>query len=312
MRTAIPLRAPLSFRRTSRLRLGSAIAFGMACLTPWAGASAQATAEDFPRRPVTLVVAHTPGGLIDTFARFMAQNLSARWGQAVIVENKPGANQLIATEYAARAPADGYTLLVGTQSSMVFNPIIRQDLPYDAIRDFAPITGLFTTPLYLVVNPGKVTARDVKELVALAKSQPGKLTYASLGLGSSHHLAAELFKSLTGTDILQVAYKGSGPAMTDLIGGQVHMMFEGGASSLPHVRTGKLRALGSTGKNRTEAMPDVPALNESIPGYELSVWMGLVAPAGTPPPSWTKSIVMWSRCSSARKPMTSLRASASK
>ncbi|VCU71787.1 Tripartite tricarboxylate transporter family receptor [Pigmentiphaga humi] len=280
MRTPTSRFTPAPGLRRSFQGLAGFTALAAACLAPW-GASAQSTAGNFPERPVRLIVAHTPGGLVDTFARYMAQNLSAKWGQPVVVENKPGANQAIANEHVARSPADGYTLLVGTQTGLVFNAIVRNDLPFDPIRDFAPVSGLFTTPFYLVVNP-KVPARDVNELVALAKSHPGKLTFASIGVGSAHQLAAEMFKTLTGTDILHVAYKGSAPAMTELLGGQVDMMFEGGASSLPNVRAGKLRALGSTGKHRSEAMPDVPAIGETVPGYELTVWIGLVAPAGTP------------------------------
>jgi tripartite-type tricarboxylate transporter receptor subunit TctC len=262
-------------KKTFAALMGAAI-----CAAPWSWASAQ-SAGNFPDHPVRILVPHTPGGLVDNVTRYVAQNLAQKWGQPVVVENKPGANQAIANELVAKATPDGYTLLVGTQTGLVLNYIAKKNLPFDPVKDFAPITGLFTTPFYLVVNP-KVPAKNVKELIELAKSKPGKLTYASIGLGSSHQLAGEMFKTMTGTDILHVAYKGSGPAMTDVLGGQVDMMFEGGGSSLPNVQSGKLRALASSGSHRTEEMPDLPTLSETVPGYDLTVWIGLAAPAGTP------------------------------
>ncbi|MDX3907801.1 MAG: tripartite tricarboxylate transporter substrate binding protein [Pigmentiphaga sp.] len=284
MRPVIPRAAPLdggaqpsSFMPS----LARSCALAVACLVPWSSHAAPAATESFPERPVRVIVPHTPGGLVDTFTRYLAQNLATKWGRAVVVENRPGANQAIAAELVSKASPDGYTLLVGTQTGLVLNAIVRDDLPFDPVRDFAPITGLFTTPFYLVVHP-KVQAHSVEELIALAKSRPGKLTYASIGVGSAHQLAGETFKTLTGTDILHVAYKGSAPAITDLLGGQVDMMFEGGASSLPNVRSGKLRALASTGPHRTADMPDLPTISETVPGFDLTVWIGLVAPAGTP------------------------------
>jgi tripartite-type tricarboxylate transporter receptor subunit TctC len=264
-----------------RLALATELAAALAlCIAPWQGASAQA---DYPNHAIRIIEPHTPGGLVDTFARYVAQELGKKFGQPVVIDNRPGANQAIAAETAAKAAPDGYTLLVGTQVGLVFNPIAKKNVPFDPVRDFAPITGLFTTPFYLVVNP-KVPVKNVAELIAYAKANPGKLTFASLGQGSAQHLAGEIFKTMTKTDMLHVAYKGSAPASADLLGGQVDLMFEGGTSTLPYVRTGKLRALGATGTAHTEEMPDLPTIGETVPSYDLTVWIGLVAPAGTPRP----------------------------
>lgn len=253
---------------------------GLLALHP-AASQAQGTVPPYPNKQIRIIVPFTAGGLIDTFTRTLAQHLSGKWGQAVVVENRPGATQAIGAETAAKAAPDGYTFFVGTQTSLVFNSITVKNLPYDPIKDFDPVSGLFVTPFYLVVNKN-VPANSVAELIALAKSKPGKLTFASLGQGSSHHLAAEMLKKSAGIDILHVPYKGSAPASTDLIGGQVDMMFEGGASSLPHVAEGKLRALASSRATRTESMPNLPTVAETLPGYDMSVWIGLVAPKGTP------------------------------
>ncbi|MPS26258.1 tripartite tricarboxylate transporter substrate binding protein [Pigmentiphaga sp.] len=265
--------------RTSILFLASA-------LTPFvpAGAWAQGTAEaGYPTRPLTFVVAQTAGGLVDTFTRSMARHLSARLGRQIVVENKPGASQAIGAEAVAKAAPDGYTFFVGAQSAMVLNVVSKKSVPYDPVADFSPVGLLFRTPFYLVVN-NSVPARTVGELIALAKAKPGKLTYASTGHGSGHHFTAEMFKVSTGTNILHVPYKGSAPAITDLRGGQVDMMFEGGASALPMAKAGNLRVLGATSAKRTEAMPELPTLNETIPGFGVSIWVGLFAPAGTPRP----------------------------
>lgn len=257
-------------------------ALATAGLLTWQPASAQ-DAADYPVKPIRIVSPHSAGGLGDTFARYIAQQLSATVGQPVIVENRPGASQTIAAETVAKAQPDGYTLLIATQSAMVFNTVLRKQLPYDSQRDFSPITMLFDTPTYLVVNKA-LPMRTVSDLIAAAKASPGKYTYASLGAGSSQHLLAEMFKKQAGVDILHVSYKGSSNASTDLIAGQVNMMFEGGASSLPHVRAGKLTALASTGEKRTEIMPDLPTVNETLPGFSANVWFALAGPAGMPAP----------------------------
>jgi tripartite-type tricarboxylate transporter receptor subunit TctC len=269
---------------SARVAMGHAVALGLCALLCGLAAQAQPAASGYPNRPVRFIVPYTPGGLGDTFARAVAQGLTERMGQPVIVENRPGASQAIGAEAAAKAAPDGYTLFMGTQSGLVLNTIARKTLPYDPVRDFAPISMLFTSPLYLVVHPS-VPANSVQELIAAAKSRPGKLTFASIGAGSSLHLAAEMFKARANLDIVHVPYKGSAPAIADLLSGRVNMMFEGGVSALPHVRSGKLRALATTGGKRTDAMPDLPTMAESgVPGFEVTAWFGLVAPANVPRP----------------------------
>jgi tripartite-type tricarboxylate transporter receptor subunit TctC len=241
-------------------------------------------AQPYPSRPIRFIVPYTPGGLGDTFARAVGESLAKGMGQPVVIDNRPGASQAIGAEATAKAPPDGYTIFMGTQSGLVLNTLARKKLPYDPVRDLAPISMLFTTPLYLVVHPS-VPANSVKELLALARAKPGKLTFASIGNGTSQHLAGEMLRTRAKVDIVHVPYKGSAPAITDLLGGQVDMMFEGGVSSLPHVRSGKLRALATTGRKRTEAMPELPTMVEAgVADFDMTVWFGLVAPANTPRP----------------------------
>lgn len=249
-------------------------------LWPAAGAIAQA---GYPSRPIRMIVPYTAGGLADTMARIVAGHLSSRLGQPAIIDNKPGANEAIGGELTAKSPPDGYTLLM-TGIGSVFNGILRKNLPYDALRDFAPISPLISTPFFLVVHPS-VPATSVKELIALAKADPGKLTFASVGTASPHHLAGELFKQKVGVDILHVPYKGSGPATADVVSGQVSMMFQGGTSVFPHVRSGKLRLLASTGTARSETNRDLPTMMESgIPDFEAAPWMALFTTGGVPRP----------------------------
>jgi tripartite-type tricarboxylate transporter receptor subunit TctC len=252
---------------------------------PWLGTAAHAQgAANYPNKPLRLIIPLAAGGLVDTFSRSLGQRLSDRLGQPVVPDNRAGANQAIAGEAAAKAAPDGYTLFTATQSGLILNAAARKQLPFDPQKDFAPISLLFSTPFYLVVNPS-VPARNVQELIALARSQPGKLSFASVGTGSAQQLAAELFKAQAKVDVFHVPYKASSQAANDLIGGRVQMMFEGGASSLPHVRAGKLRALAVTTQKRSEATPDLPTMIESgLPSYDLTVWFGLVSSAGTPRP----------------------------
>jgi len=236
----------------------------------------------YPVRPVRLIVPYTPGGVGDTMARTIAQHLTGTLGQPVIVDNRPGASESIGAEVVARSAPDGHTLFIATETALVFNTILKQKLPYDPVHDLAPIALLCRVPFYLVVNPS-VPAQSVQDLIALAKSQPGKLTFASIGSGSMHHLVAEIFKSNAGLDIVHVPYKGSGPAMTDIVSGQVHLMFQGGGSALPYVRSGKLRGLASTTAARTEATPNMPTMMESgVPDFDVASWFGLFTAAGTP------------------------------
>ena len=244
------------------------------------GASAQTTT--YPTKAVRLIVPFPPGGTTDILARAVAQTLSESWGQQVIVDNHPGAGGNIGSDLVAKAPHDGYTLLMGTVGTHAINPSLYAKMPYDHVKDFAPVILVAGVPNVLVVNPS-VPAHSVQELIALAKANPGKLNFASSGNGTSIHLSGELFKTMTGTQITHVPYKGSAPALTDLIGGQVQLMFDNLPSSLAFIKAGKLRALAVTSSTRSAALPDVPTLAESgLPGFEASSWFGVLAPAGTP------------------------------
>lgn len=267
-------------RRAVVRTAGAALALALAS----AAAVPSLAQAAYPDRPVKFIVPYSPGGLGDSFARIVAQGLSERLGQAVIVENMPGASQAIGAAAAAKAAPDGYTLFMGTQSGLVLNTIAQKKVPFDAVKDFAPVSMLFSSPLYLVVHPS-VAAKTVPELIALAKSRPDQLTVATIGDGTSTSLGALMFQKRAGVKFMHVPYKGSAPAITDVLAGRVDVFFEGGASALPYVRQGKLRALASTAEERTEkAAPGLPTLKESFPGLSLEVWFGIVAPAGTPKP----------------------------
>jgi tripartite-type tricarboxylate transporter receptor subunit TctC len=249
------------------------LCFLAACVT---GAHAQT----WPVKPLKIISPYSPGGLGDLVPRGIASGLSERLGQQVIVENRPGASQIIGMQMAARSPADGYTLVYGSVTSLAINPSAHQSLPYDPVKDFAPISLAVTTPLYLVLHP-TVPAKSVKDLIAIARTQPGKLTFASGGNGSSNHLAGELFKSLARVDLLHVPYKGAGPAMTDVMAGHVDLMF--GAAGLSESQAGKVKLLAVTSAKRSPLASEVPTVAESgVPGYEATIWFGLLAPAGTP------------------------------
>jgi tripartite-type tricarboxylate transporter receptor subunit TctC len=274
--------------RLSRRVLAAALTLGAGVLSLAAAlgtgaARAADAAAGFPDRPVRLIVPFPPGGGTDILARPVAQKLGEKWGQPVIVENRAGAGGNIGTEAAARAPADGYTLVLGTVGTHAINQSLYRHLPYDAVRDFAAITLVANTPNVLVLNPA-VPARSVQELIALAKARPGALNYASPGNGTPPHLAAEIFKSMAGVSITHVPYKGSGPAMTDLLGGQVQMMIANAPVVLPYIKSGKLIGLASTSAARPAMLRDLPTLSEAgLKGYEADTWYGLFAPAGTPP-----------------------------
>lgn len=241
-----------------------------------------AYAQSYPNKPVRMVVPFPPGGTTDILARAVGQKLSESWGQLVVIDNRPGAGGNIGTDIVAKSAPDGYTLLMGTVGTHSINASLYGKLPFDPIKDFAPVTLVASVPNVLVVNT-TVDAKSVKELIALAKSKPGQLTFASSGNGTSIHLAGELFKTMTGTSMLHIPYKGSAPAITDLLGGQTNMMFDNLPSAMPHVKSGKLRALAVTSVSRSPALPDTPTIAESgIPGYEASSWFGVLAPAGTP------------------------------
>lgn len=243
--------------------------------------SAASFALDYPTKPVKIVVTYPPGGGADIMARLVAQKLTTSMGQPFIVENKPGASGQIAAASVAKAEPDGYTLMVDA-SSYAVNPSLYPKLPYDPKKAFVPVTTLALFPNMLVVSPGFGTG-SVKELVAMAKAQPGKISYASSGNGSAQHLAGELFKQQAGVDLQHVPYKGGGPAMNDVMAGHVPVFFANMASGLGHVKSGKLKALAVTGSRRAASMPDLPTMAEAgVPGYDVYEWNVLVAPAGTP------------------------------
>ena len=269
-------------RPTSGFQLSSSIFLGFLCiLCVLCGSKPFAFAEGYPSKPIRIVVPYTPGGFNDTLARTLGQKLSEKWGQSVVVDNRPGGGTTIGTSLAAKAPADGYTLLIVSFAFGV-NPSLYAQLPYDTQRDFAPVVLAAGTPNILVVNP-QLPVNSVQELIALAKSKPGKLNYATAGNGSSNHLSMEMVKSMAGVDIVHVPYKGSAPAVTDLIGGQVDVMFDNVPNVLQHVKAGRLRALAVSSRERSPFMPDLPTVAEAgLPGFDVSVWFGVVAPSGTP------------------------------
>jgi tripartite-type tricarboxylate transporter receptor subunit TctC len=241
-----------------------------------------ATGTDFPAKPVRIVVPFPPGNLTDRLARLVGERLHEPLGQPVIVENRPGAHGNTGALEVARAAPDGHTLFMGYVGTHAVNPSLYPDLPYHPVKDFAPVTLVASVPNMLVVRPG-LPARDVRELVALARREPGKLTFASIGTGTSTHMAAEQLKSAAGIDIVHVPYKGIGPAMLDVIAGRVDMMFGTVASAHPHARAGKLRALGVTTPARVPSAPEVPTFAEQgIAGFDQGAWFALYAPAGTP------------------------------
>jgi tripartite-type tricarboxylate transporter receptor subunit TctC len=238
--------------------------------------------QGFPVRPVRLVVTYTAGGPADIAARALAQKLAEVWGQQVVVDNRAGAGGIIGTELVAKAAPDGYTLLHGTAAGLIINPLLVKKLPYDTQRDFAPVSMVVIVPQLLVTNPA-VPAATLKELIALAKARPGALNYASVGVGSPNHLGMELLKSMAGIDMVHVPYKGATPAMADLIAGQVQLAFNGMASVLPQIATGKLKAIAIGSARRSPAAPDVPTVAEAgVPGFEYVAWNGNFAPAATP------------------------------
>jgi tripartite-type tricarboxylate transporter receptor subunit TctC len=253
-------------------------AVGGTLLVSW---TAAAYAQGYPTKPIRIIVPAPPGGTTDALARIVGQKLTESWGQAVVVDNRAGASGIIAAELTAKAAADGYTLLLATSTTLATNTVMHSKLSYNPKKDFAPVSVLVTGPNLLVVHPS-VPAKSVKELIALAKSKPGKLTYATTGNGTSQHLSAELFKSMAGVDLVHVPYKGSGPAHTDLLGGRIDVMFENMPTALPHVQSGALRALAVTNPKRWPSLPETPTIAETVPGYEIVAFYGVVAPAGTP------------------------------
>jgi len=262
-----PLSSPITARRFLYAGL-------LACLC----AAAQA---QYPSRPIRLVVPYPPGGPTDFVGRAVAAKLTELLGQQIVVDNRPGAATVIGSDLVARAAPDGYNLLFGTGGGTFLAPLILPKVPYDPQKDFAPVAMLVMSPQVLVVHPS-VGANSVKELIAVAKARPGQLNYSSVGTGTAPHLGGELFKSLAGVDIVHVPYKGTAPAMTDLIAGRVQLAFSSIPTVLAHVQAGRLKLLGTGGSKRSPALPDTPPVADTVPGFELVTWYAIFAPAGTP------------------------------
>ena len=244
---------------------------------------AAAQAGGFPDKAIRIVVPFPPGGATDAAARLVAVKMSEHWGQPVVVDNRAGAGGNVGSDLVAKAPADGYTLVMGVTGSHAINTSLYSRMPYDPVADFVAISQVAVVPNVLVVHPS-VPAKNLAELVALAKKEPGKLNYASLGNGTAAHLGMEMLKAEAGVDITHVPYKGSAPAVSDLLAGQVQMMVDGLPSALPHIKAGKLRAIALTSLRRSPSLPDLPTIAESYPGFYADAWSGLFAPKGTPQP----------------------------
>jgi tripartite-type tricarboxylate transporter receptor subunit TctC len=253
-----------------------------ACTLVLLAASLAHAKDDYPNKTIRIIVPLPPGGSNDVLARILGAKMSATFGQPVIVENRPGAAGNIATDYLAKSPADGYTLGIAPNQTVAVNPVLYPKLPFNVIKDLQGVSMLGHVPMVLVVS-SKVTATSVAELIAQAKAAPNKLTYASAGSGSPQHMAAEVFKSMTGTNLMQIPYKGSSPALVDVLSGTVDVMFCPINSALPHIRSGKLRALGTSGTERLALLDGVPTIAETVPNFQSDIWIGMVVPAQTPP-----------------------------
>ncbi len=242
-----------------------------------------ANAQGWPtRQAIKFIVVYPPGGASDVTARLIAAKLNDILGQSVVVENKPGANGIIATEYVAKSAPDGYTMLMANLGPNALNPVVYKKLPYDAIKDFQGVTLTTIVPQVVVVNPS-MPVKSIPELIAYAKANPGKVSFGSAGQGASNHLSGELLNALGGIKMQHVPYKGDAPSIVDLIGGSIQVALPTTVAGLPHVRSGKLRAIGVTGTKRLDSMPDLPTVAETLPGYEAVSWGGVMVPAGTPP-----------------------------
>ena len=249
------------------------------------GALAQSTS--YPDRQIRIISPFATGGIADTFSRVVAQGLNESWRQPVIVENKTGGGGNIGSDFVAKAPPDGYTLVMGNIGSHAVNPYLIKNMPYDPLKNFQPVAFVLDAEGLLVVNPS-VPSKTVNELIAYIKANPGKISYGSGGVGTTSHLAGELFKFLAKVDMTHIPYKGNSPAILDLIGGQTQIMFATMPTVLPFVKTGKLRAIAVIGGSRTSALPDLPTVSQTLPGFEVSNWIGIFAPTGTPTPIITK------------------------
>jgi len=244
-------------------------------------AASSQNAADYPSRPIRVIVPFAPGGGLDISTRLIGQKLTEKWGQNIVVDSRPGAATIVGTDIASKAAPDGYTLLMIT-TTFAINPGLYPKLPYDPVKSFTPVTQLNSQPNVIVVSPA-FPGKSVKDLVAMAKGKPGELTFASPGAGSAPHLSAEMFQRQAGVSMIHVPYKGIPPAVTDVLGGRVTMLFTTTISAAPHIKAGKLRALALTSAKRQESMPDVPTIGETLPGYRAEAFQGMVVPAGVPP-----------------------------
>ena len=271
------MQEPRRSRRTVLSTLAGGIAVAV-LVAPWAAAQ-----EPYPSRPVRIIVPFAAGGPADVYARFLATKLQEAMGQPFVIDNRPGAGSIIGTDAVAKSPADGYTLLLMSNTHTV-NESLIPNKPFQLMRDFVPVAPINSSDLVLVARSG-LPATTLAELIAAAKAKPGALSYASSGPGTPYHMAGELFKAMAGVSILHIPYKGSSGARTDVLGGQVDMMFDAVPTMTEHIRAGKVKALGTTGAARSGVMPDVPTIAEAgVPGYEATIWLGLMAPKGTPAP----------------------------
>jgi tripartite-type tricarboxylate transporter receptor subunit TctC len=259
------------------------ITFALLALFAACAAATPAAAQDYPSRQVTIVVPQAPAAASDLVARTVGERLQAQWGQTVIVDNRPGASGNVGAGFAARTPADGHTLMIGTDAMMTSNVHLYKSMPFDPLKDFAPITSIGANIIGLAVNT-QLPVNSVPELIAYAKANPGKLQYGSSGIASPHHLAGELLAQKAGIQIVHVPYRGGGLAVNDLLGGHINTAFLSLSAAVPHLPTGKIKILAVVEKSRYAAMPDVPTVAETIPGYEMSSWLAFFAPAGTPAP----------------------------
>src|SRR6266508_4124268 len=249
--------------------------------------AAEASAQDYPSRPITIVVPQAPAASSDLLARTLGERLHAAWGQPVIIDNRPGAGGNVGAAYAARTQPDGYTLMVGTDAMMTSNVYLYKNMPFDPVKDFAPITNAGANIIGLAVHVD-LPVNSVAELIAYAKANPGQLQYGSSGIGSPHHLAGELLRQKTGIDVVHVPYRGGGATINDLLGGHIKVAFLSLSSAVPHLSSGKIRIVAVVEKSRYAAMPDVPTIGETVPGFEMSSWLGFFVPAGTPAPLITR------------------------
>lgn len=246
-------------------------------------ANVSAQSQPYPNKPIKIISPFATGGIADTFSRVVGQGLSESLGQPVVVENKTGGGGNIGADFVAKAPADGYTLVMGNIGSHAVNPYLIKNMPYDPLKDFEPVAYVLDAEGLLVVNP-TIPVKNVTELIAYVKARPGQVSYGSGGMGTTSHLAGELFKSLAKVDMTHIPYKGNAPAITDLIGGQTQVMFATMPTVLPYVKTDKLKALAVIGSGRASSLPEVPTVAETVPGFDVSNWIGIFAPAGTPKP----------------------------